>query len=314
MGHAQLLKNGCAVVRPCMLRTRTLMPPGCTLPLESYYAGAAAPVPGLRMETRPTCAAGRFAHRRRQLTAGMGDVSLGANQIDQRVRCDLLLGEGVGHGLPLTAATTLATASPHGADGLPAIARGSPAIRLSLPLDNLHRRRIMATSVTTGATTLDESAVQGLAAAMRGRLVQPDDHDYDEARPVYNAMIDKRPALIARCANVADVIAAVNFARDHEPARRHPRRRPQRPGLGTVDDGLVIDLSLMNGVRVDPGAHRPRRGRRAAGRPAPRHARLRAGHSKRHHLHDRRRRHHPRRRPRPPHPPVRPGHRQPARG
>ena len=72
----------------------------------------------------------------------------------------------------------------------------------------------MAPSVTTGATTLDASAVQSLAAAMRGPLIQWGDPGYDEARTVYNAMIDKRPALIARCATVADVIAAVTFARE----------------------------------------------------------------------------------------------------
>ena len=54
--------------------------------------------------------------------------------------------------------------------------------------------------------------------------------DYDEARKLYNGMIDKRPLMIARCADVADVVAAVNFAREHESAGRHPRRRAQRAG------------------------------------------------------------------------------------
>ena len=161
----------------------------------------------------------------------------------------------------------------------------------------------MATTVET-APTLDETAVQGLAAAMRGNLVQPGDPSYDEARTVYNAMIDKHPALIARCATVADVIAAVNFARDNDLLVAIRGGGHNGPGLGTCDDGLVIDLSRdERRPRRSRRPHRPRRGRRAPGRGAPRHARLRPGDSQRHHLHHRRRRHHPGRRARPPHPP-----------
>src|SRR5687768_5748709 len=93
---------------------------------------------------------------------------------------------------------------------------------------------------------------------MRGPLIQPSDPGYDEARTVYNAMIDKRPALIAQCANVADVIAAVNFARDNNVIVAIRGGGHNGPGLGTVDDGLVIDLRLMNGVRVDPEARTAR--------------------------------------------------------
>jgi len=116
----------------------------------------------------------------------------------------------------------------------------------------------MATSVTTGATTLDPTAVQGLAATMRGQLIQPDDPNYDDARTVYNAMIDKHPALIAQCVDVADVIAAVNFARENDIIVAIRGGGHNGPGLGTVDDGLVIDLSRMNGVRVDPEARTAR--------------------------------------------------------
>jgi FAD/FMN-containing dehydrogenase len=115
----------------------------------------------------------------------------------------------------------------------------------------------MATTVER-APTLDETAVQGLAAAMRGNLIQPGDLNYDEARTIYNAMIDKRPALIAQCETVADVIAAVNFARDNNVIVAIRGGGHNGPGLGTVDDGLVIDLSLMNGVRVDPTARTAR--------------------------------------------------------
>src|SRR5918993_2231286 len=116
----------------------------------------------------------------------------------------------------------------------------------------------MATTTVESAPTIDETAVQGLAASMRGNLVQPSDPGYDEARTVYNAMIDKHPALIAQCSNVADVIAAVNFARDNDIIVAIRGGGHNGPGLGTVDDGLVIDLSPMNGVRVDPAARTAR--------------------------------------------------------
>ena len=116
----------------------------------------------------------------------------------------------------------------------------------------------MATTTVETAPTLDETAVQGLAAAMRGTLIQRGDPGYDEARTIYNAMIDKHPALIAQCANVADVIAAVNFARDNDIIVAIRGGGHNGPGLGLVDDGLVIDLSLMNGVRVDPEARTAR--------------------------------------------------------
>ena len=110
----------------------------------------------------------------------------------------------------------------------------------------------MAAPTTTRAATLDPDAVAAFAAALRGPLIQSGDPSYDEARTVYNAMIDKHPALIAQCANVADVIAAVNFARDNGIVLAIRGGGHNGAGLGLVDDGLVIDLSSMNGVRVDP--------------------------------------------------------------
>ena len=97
------------------------------------------------------------------------------------------------------------------------------------------------------SATLTSSAIEQLAAAFRGALIQPGDPSYDEARQVYNAMIDRRPALIARCADVADVIAAVNFAREQGMLVAVRGGGHNGAGLGTVDDGLVIDLSAMNG-------------------------------------------------------------------
>jgi FAD/FMN-containing dehydrogenase len=93
-----------------------------------------------------------------------------------------------------------------------------------------------------------------------GRLVGPEDPGYDEARKVYNAMIDRRPALVARCADPAEVASVIDFAR----ARRLPLAvrggGHNGAGLGTVDDGVVIDLSPMRSVQVDPAARTVRVG------------------------------------------------------
>ena len=93
-----------------------------------------------------------------------------------------------------------------------------------------------------------------LAQAFRGTLIRPGDHDYDTARAVYNGMIDKRPRLIARCVDTADVITCVNYARDNRMLLAVRGGGHSGPGLGTCNDGLVIDLSRMKGIRVDPAA------------------------------------------------------------
>jgi FAD/FMN-containing dehydrogenase len=93
-----------------------------------------------------------------------------------------------------------------------------------------------------------------LAQGFRGNLVTPADAGYDEARKLYNGMIDKRPRLIARCADVADVMAAVNFGRENGLPIAIRGGGHNGPGLGSVDDGLVIDMSSMKGIRVDPVA------------------------------------------------------------
>lgn len=94
--------------------------------------------------------------------------------------------------------------------------------------------------------------LKNLKSLLRGQLVTPSDEGYDKARAVYNGMIDKRPALIAQCLDVADVMAAVNFARETEMIVAVRGGGHNGPGLGTVDDGLVIDLGKMKGIRVDP--------------------------------------------------------------
>jgi FAD/FMN-containing dehydrogenase len=97
-----------------------------------------------------------------------------------------------------------------------------------------------------------EAAVKALSEDLRGRLIQPDDSEYDEARTLYNAMIDKRPQFIARCADVADVIASIRFGQENELDTAIRGGGHSGPGLASVDDGLVIDLSEMKGTRVDP--------------------------------------------------------------
>ncbi|MCW5880975.1 MAG: FAD-binding oxidoreductase [Anaerolineae bacterium] len=101
---------------------------------------------------------------------------------------------------------------------------------------------------------LSDTSVQEFRALLRGPLFTPADPGYDEARAIYNAMIDKRPALIAQCVDVADVIAAVNFGRDSGLDIAIRGGGHNGPGLGTVEGGLVIDLKLMKGIRVDPEA------------------------------------------------------------
>jgi hypothetical protein len=101
-------------------------------------------------------------------------------------------------------------------------------------------------------TSIDSVAIEALAADFQGELVQPTDPTYEAARQIWNAHIQRRPALIARCSGVADVIAAVRFARDHDlyPAVRGGGHAVA--GHALCDDGLVIDLSAMAGSRVDP--------------------------------------------------------------
>ena len=93
---------------------------------------------------------------------------------------------------------------------------------------------------------------QDLAGSLRGDVLDASHPEYDEARALYNAMIDRQPRLIARCVDVADVIEAVGFGRESGLRIAVRGGGHNGAGLGSVDDGLVIDLSLMRGVLVDP--------------------------------------------------------------
>jgi hypothetical protein len=88
--------------------------------------------------------------------------------------------------------------------------------------------------------------------AVRGRVLRPADAEYESARRVYNADIDCRPLLIVQCADVADVIHSVNYARDHKLAAAVRGGGHSAPGFGTCNGGIVIDLSGLRGIRVDP--------------------------------------------------------------
>src|SRR5688572_19986900 len=106
----------------------------------------------------------------------------------------------------------------------------------------------------------ETAKIADLKTSLRGELIEPKDAGYEEARALYNGMIDKRPLAIARCTDVADVITAVNFGRDNGLPIAIRGGGHNGPGLGSVDNGLVIDLSAMKGVRVDPEARTARVG------------------------------------------------------
>ena len=101
---------------------------------------------------------------------------------------------------------------------------------------------------------IDQANIEEFKTNLCGQLIQPGDEDYDEACKIYNAMIERRPAMIARCADVADVMAAVNFAREHDVLVAIRGGGHNGPGLGTCNDGLVIDMSSIKYTRVDPQA------------------------------------------------------------
>jgi FAD/FMN-containing dehydrogenase len=104
----------------------------------------------------------------------------------------------------------------------------------------------------SGATSINESALEALRAGFGGDLIQSGDPEYDAARQIFNGMIDRRPALIARCLGPADVIAAVNFAREQGIELAVRGGGHGVAGNALSDGGLVIDLSRMKGARVDP--------------------------------------------------------------
>ncbi|MET9832631.1 FAD-binding oxidoreductase [Streptomyces sp. NPDC006385] len=106
--------------------------------------------------------------------------------------------------------------------------------------------------MTTYTPTFDHELLERLRGGVRGNIVEPGDPDYDEARRVYNAMHDRRPAIIVRAVDAGDVIATVDFARDQGLPLAVRGGSHSVPGYGTCDGGVVLDLGLMRGIRVDP--------------------------------------------------------------
>ena len=101
---------------------------------------------------------------------------------------------------------------------------------------------------------MKSEVISKLKTNLRGGIILPEDQDYNEARKVYNGMIDKYPKIIVKCANPADVRLAVAFARENDLLVAVRGGGHNGAGLGTCDDGMVIDLKEMRGVRFDPGA------------------------------------------------------------
>jgi FAD binding domain/Berberine and berberine like len=105
---------------------------------------------------------------------------------------------------------------------------------------------------------LNDATIEKFKKSLRGDLIQPSDERYDEARKLWNGMFDRRPALIARCAGTADVVSAVNFSRDNRLVVAVRGGGHSFPGHSVCDGGLVIDLSPMKGIRVDPATRTAR--------------------------------------------------------
>jgi hypothetical protein len=111
---------------------------------------------------------------------------------------------------------------------------------------------LQVTGTNGMGSSLGESTLEEFQKSLRGQIIGPGDDDYDSARQIWNANIDKHPALIARCVGVADVLDCVNFARDNNLLVSVRGGGHSFPGTCVADGGLVIDLSQMKSVRVDP--------------------------------------------------------------
>jgi FAD/FMN-containing dehydrogenase len=105
---------------------------------------------------------------------------------------------------------------------------------------------------------IDDATIEGLRSAIAGEVITPEDGAYEEARKVWNGMIDRHPALIVRCSSTDDVVAAVNFGRDNGLIVSVCGGAHSTPGYSTCDGGIVIDLGPMNGVAVDSDARTAR--------------------------------------------------------
>src|SRR5512134_1447156 len=115
--------------------------------------------------------------------------------------------------------------------------------------------KVSARRIDGDSATLDGSVIEGLKADLRGALLFPEEDGYEKARTVWNAMIDRRPAMVVRCAGVRDIKLAVDFACSHGLLTSVKGGGHNIAGSAVCDGGLLIDLSGMRSVRVDPAAH-----------------------------------------------------------
>ena len=115
----------------------------------------------------------------------------------------------------------------------------------------------LATNNNSNAT-FDQATIDALRADLRGTLLLPGDAGYDEARQIWNGMIQRYPGMIVRCAGVADVVAAVRLAKDHDLIVAVKGGGHNVAGNAVCEGGLMIDLSSMRGVHVDPRARTAR--------------------------------------------------------
>src|ERR671918_1360724 len=113
-------------------------------------------------------------------------------------------------------------------------------------------RELRVTTTQGAETGLEDTIVEAFQASLRGALLHPGSEGYDDARTIHNGMIDRRPALIARCAGVADVLAGVRIAREHDLLVSVRGGGHGMPGFAVCDGGLMLDLARMKSVHVDP--------------------------------------------------------------
>jgi hypothetical protein len=142
----------------------------------------------------------------------------------------------------------------------PSVIQLTDGIRMPVRSSLLTRRDDMITQVTTTSTGGDAAipplALSAFRAGLRGSTLLEQDPGYDAARSIWNGMIDRRPAVIARCSGAADVIRAVDFAREHGLVIAVRGGGHNIAGNAVCDGGLMIDLSGMDAIRVDPAARR----------------------------------------------------------
>jgi FAD/FMN-containing dehydrogenase len=123
---------------------------------------------------------------------------------------------------------------------------------------NTEKNKTRCELKNTKGMVVGQDSIKGFQATFRGEVIQPADFGYEKARKMWNASIDKGPGIIARCAGVADVIAAVNFARKNELLVAVRGGGHSVAGRALCDGGIVIDLSSMKGIHVDAKNHTAR--------------------------------------------------------